>query len=310
MSGNNLGKLKKVELREAWKHEAGNFTQWLAEAENLRLLGDEIGFDIGLLQTEAAVGGYHVDILAEETGTGKKIIIENQLEITDHDHLGKLITYASGYDAKVIIWVVKDVRDEHRQAIDWLNERTNEDTEFYLVQIELWQIGDSPYAPKFEIISKPNDWTKAVRSVDPSELTDTKVKQLEFWTQFKEYAKKNGTRLRMQKGYPQHWLNISIGNSYAHLSLTVNSRDGLIGAELYMPNNKELYNKLLQFRSEIETKLAEKPEWMELPGKKASRIRVQVKANFEDQSKWEEYFAWLLKEAEKFDAVFRPYFRM
>src|SRR3989338_11602866 len=110
---NNLGKLKKVELREAWRHEASNFTNWLAEDENLSLLGDEIGFDIKLVQTEAAVGSFNVDILAEEENTGKKIIIENQLETTNHDHLGKIITYASGYDAKVIVWVVKDVRDEH-----------------------------------------------------------------------------------------------------------------------------------------------------------------------------------------------------
>ena len=176
-----LGKLKKIELREAWKHEASHFTQWLAQAENLRLLGDEIGFDIKLVQTEAEVGSFNVDILAEEENTGRKIIIENQLEVTNHDHLGKIITYASGYDAQVIVWVAKDVREEHRQAIDWLNEHTDDAIEFYLVQIELWQIEDSPYAPKFEIISKPNDWTKAVRSsTDTSQLTDTKVKQLEF----------------------------------------------------------------------------------------------------------------------------------
>jgi hypothetical protein len=150
------------------------------------------------VQIEAAVGSFNVDILAEEEGTGRKIIIENQLEVTNHDHLGKIITYASGYDAKIIVWVVKDVREEHRQAVDWLNEHTDEDTEFYLMKIELWQIENSPYAPKFEIISKPNDWAKAVRSsTDAGELTDTKVKQLEFWTQFKEYAKKRQTKLHM-----------------------------------------------------------------------------------------------------------------
>src|SRR3989338_4764095 len=108
---NNLGKLKKVELREAWKHEATNFTQWLAEEENLALLGDEIGFEIKLLQTEAAVGSFNVDILAEEEGTGRKIIIENQLEVTNHDHLGKIITYASGYDAQIVIWIVRDTNE-------------------------------------------------------------------------------------------------------------------------------------------------------------------------------------------------------
>lgn len=307
---NNLGKLKKVELREAWKHEAIHFTQWLAMEENLLLLGDEIGFDIKLIQTEAKVGSFNVDILAEEENTGKKIIIENQLEITNHDHLGKVITYASGYDARIIVWVVKDVREEHRQAIDWLNEHTDEDIEFYLLRIELWQIEDSPYAPKFEIISKPNDWTKAVRSsTESSVLTTTKVKQLEFWTEFKEYARRRQTRLRLQKSYPQHWTNISIGSSDAHISLTINTRDGAFGTELYIPDNKDLYTKLYQSKEQIEADLEVKPEWMELPTKKASRIRILKSGVFEDQDKWESEFEWLLNEAEKMQMVFPKYIR-
>lgn len=311
-NNNNLGKLKKVELREGWKHEASNFTQWLALEENLALLGDEIGFDIKLLQTEAAVGSFNVDILAEEENTGRKIIIENQLEVTNHDHLGKIITYASGYDASIIVWVVKDAREEHRQAIDWLNEHTDESIEFYLVQIELWQIENSPYAPKFEIVSKPNDWTKAVRSsTDTNELTDTKVKQLEFWTQFKEYAKKRQTKLHLQKSYPQHWTNISIGSSDAHVALTINSREASFGVELYIPDNKELYKKLYSHKDEIETELGEKPEWMELPAKKASRIRIlTASGNFDDQNKWEDTFEWLLDEAEKFHKVFPRFIKL
>lgn len=305
-----LGKLKKVELREAWKHEAANFTQWLAQEENLELLGDEIGFTIKLLQTEAAVGSFNVDILAEEQNTGRKIIIENQLENTDHDHLGKIITYASGYDAQIIVWVVKDVRDEHRQAVDWLNLHTDENTEFYIVQIELWQIENSPFAPKFGIISKPNDWTKAVRSSTESvELTETKLQQLEFWKGFQEFAKMKKSKFRFQKPYPQHWANISIGITDAYLSLTINSRENYFGVELYIPNNKELYNKLFQQKEEIEKVLAEKLNWMELPAKKASRILIQKSGNFEDPSKWEETFDWLLNEAEKFSHVYPKYIK-
>lgn len=311
MNNDNLGKLKRVELREGWKHEARNFTQWLAQEENLTLLGDEMGFDIKLLQTEAAVGSFNVDILAEEENTGRKIIIENQLEVTNHDHLGKIITYASGYDAKIIVWVVKEARDEHRQAIDWLNEHTDEDTEFYLVQIELWQIENSPYAPKFEIVSKPNDWTKAVRSsAEARELTDTKVMQLEFWTQFKEYGKKRQTRLHLRKIYPQHWTDISIGSSDAHISLIASPRDGMLGADLYIPDNKQLYQKLYQHKEQIETDLAEKGEWMELQGKKASRVRVSRAGNFDDQTKWEDNFEWLLNEAEKFHRIFPKYIKL
>ena len=121
-----LRALEKVDLRTVWKHEASDFTNWLAQDENLSLLSDEIGIDISLIQTEASVGKFNVDILAEEENTGRKIVIENQLESTNHDHLGKIITYASGFDAEIVIWIVKDVRDEHKQAIDWLNEHTDD----------------------------------------------------------------------------------------------------------------------------------------------------------------------------------------
>ena len=283
----------------------------MAEEENLSLLGDEIGFDIKLLQTEGAVGSFNVDILAEEENTGRKIIIENQLEVTNHDHLGKIITYASGYNAQIVVWVVKDAREEHRQAVDWLNEHTDEDIEFYLVQIELWQIENSPYAPKFEIVSKPNDWTKAVRSsTDTKELTDTKIKQLEFWTQFKEYAKKRQTKLHIRKIYPQHWTDISIGSSEAHLSLIASPREGMLGIDLYIPDDKELYKKLHDHKDQIEADISEKLDWQELQGKKASRTRLSIPTNFDDITKWEDSFEWLLNQAEKFHKVFPKYIKL
>lgn len=305
-----LGKLKKVDLREAWKHEANDFTRWLAQEENLRLLADEIGFDIKLIQVEAAVGNFNVDILAEEENTGKKIIIENQLEVTNHTHLGQIITYASGYDASVIVWVVKDVREEHRQAIDWLNEHTDESIEFYLVKVELWQIGESPYAPKFDIISKPNDWARTVKeSAGQGELTETKLNQLEFWNQFKEYGIRNKTKLHLRKTYPQHWTDISLGSSDCHITITANSREKLFTTELYISDNKELYERLVGHKEEIEKDLGEKAEWMSLPGKKASRIKVSMPGDFENKANWENYFEWLLREAEKFHSVFPKYFK-
>jgi hypothetical protein len=287
----NLGKLKQIELREGWKHEANDFTKWLALEDNLSLLSDEIGFDIKLIQTEARVGSFNVDILAEEENTGNKIIIENQLEISDHDHLGKVITYASGYDAKIIVWVVKDVREEHRKAIDWLNENTNEEIGFYLLKIELWQIGESLPAPKFEIISKPNDWAKAVKnSADSTELTDTKIKQLEFWDAFKNYAKQNKTTLKFQKSYPQHWTNISIGSSDCHVTLTINSVEKQISCQIYISDNKDLYSQLLENKSLIENELGYILEWMELPKKKASRIKIVTTGDFKNEKDWDKQF--------------------
>ncbi len=300
-----LSKLKKVDLREVWKNEANDFTNWLAQKENLQLLSEEIGIDIFLIQTEANVGKFSVDILANEENTDRKIVIENQLEATNHDHLGKIITYASGFDAEIIIWIVKDVRDEHKQALDWLNEHTDEKANFFVIRMELWQIGDSPYAPKFHIISQPNDWAKAIkRSATKTDLTERQLMQLEFWTQFKEYATSNNTSLRLRKAFPQHWYDISIGNSKAHITLVVDADNGQIRCEFYIPDSKPLFKLLLGNKDSIEAKLAYDLEWMELEGKKASRIKTIHEIDVGNNDNWEVSFQWLMNTAQDFQNVF------
>lgn len=160
----NLSRLEEIkDLRTVWPHEAQDFTPWLSQDENISLLADTVGIDITVDETESSVGGFQVDILASETGTDRRIIIENQLEDTNHDHLGKLITYASGKSADVIIWVVKHAREEHKAAIEWLNNHTDEKIGFFLCEIKLYRIGTSEPAVKFEVIEKPNDWTKEVK---------------------------------------------------------------------------------------------------------------------------------------------------
>ena len=155
----NLAKIERVDLREAWPNEARDFTPWLAE--NIAELGEALGMDLELQETEAAVGGYSLDVLATDRDQNRPVIIENQLEATNHAHLGQLLTYAAGYDANVIVWLTREFRDEHRQALDWLNQRTGEDTEFFGVVVELWRIGDSPLAPHFRLVATPNEWGKA-----------------------------------------------------------------------------------------------------------------------------------------------------
>jgi hypothetical protein len=136
-----LGRLTKIDLRNAWKNEEADFTPWLSEDENINLISDAIGIEITNVQTEVKAGNFETDILAEEVQKGRKIVIENQLESTNHAHLGKLLSYAAVHDAAYVIWIVKDARDEHRQAIDWLNDHTDEHLNFFLLKIELWQIG-------------------------------------------------------------------------------------------------------------------------------------------------------------------------
>ncbi|MCA9039266.1 MAG: DUF4268 domain-containing protein [Planctomycetaceae bacterium] len=306
-----LAKIEFVELREVWKHEALDFTNWLAEPENLELLSDEIGIEISLIKTEADVGKFSVDILAEETNTGKKIIIENQLETTDHDHLGKLITYASGMDAEFMVWIVKSVQEEHRQAIDWLNEHTNSDINFFAIQLELWKIADSPPAPKFHIVAKPNDWAKAVKEMTArTELTETQLLQLDFWTEFKKYAETNNGKIKLQKAHAQNWYEVSIGTSNAYLSLTLNSQKHEMGCELYIPKSPLLFQELEAIKEKIETELNEHLDWQELPGKKASRIKSSAHFDLSEEINWPNAHAWLLNQTTKFRAVFGRQIKM
>lgn len=298
-----LGKISRLNVREAFKDEARDFTPWLAKEENLQLLSEEIGVEIKLVQVEANVGRYSVDILAEEEGTGRKIIIENQFSSTDHDHLGKLITYASGHDAKVVIWIFEELRDEHRQAIEWLNENTNAELDFFAVNLQLWKIDASNPAPKFDISVSPNEWTKTIRNRGSDELSDTKLQQLEFWTQLKTFAAKEFPQLRLQTPQAKHWTNIALGSSHAHLSLTVNTNKEQLACEVYIQNDKDLFQWLKTKDSEIESRLKMPLEWIE--ASKASRIKnSREEFSIGDATKYTEYFQWLLKSTIAFQRVF------
>ena len=157
-----LAKIKTVDLRIAWSNEATDFTPWLQD--NIDQLGDALGIELELQQREASVGAFSLDLLARDVSNNRPVIIENQLESTDHSHLGQLLTYAAGYDASAIVWIAKEFRDEHRAALDFLNGRTGEDTEFFGVVVELWKIDESRPAPHFRVVSAPNDWSKQTQT--------------------------------------------------------------------------------------------------------------------------------------------------
>ena len=304
----NLAKLQKIDLRDVWSLEP-DFTNWLAQKENLDLLSEEIGVDIKLIKTEANVGLFKVDILGEEESSGRKIIIENQLGDTNHDHLGKIITYASGYDAEIIIWVVRDVREEHQRAIEWLNEHTDEKTGYFLIKIELWQIEGSNPAPKFDVLVSPNEWAKAIKaSPAGGELSDTKLQQLDFWTKFKGSVRAKDTNIRLQTPRPQHWYDVSMGSSEAHVALTINSRENLLGCEIYISKNKELFNFLQERKEEIEKEIGEQAEWVNAAV--ASRIKIKKRvSDVFSQSEAENYFAWLYERTVLFQKVFGRHLR-
>ncbi len=251
-----------------------------------------------LEERESAVGKYSVDIYGKEEGTDRKVVIENQLEDSDHDHLGKIITYASGKDAKTIIWIVKRARDEHRQAIEWLNTHTDEEVGFFLLEIEVWKIGDSLAAPKFNIVSKPNDWGKTQKASNG--LGKAQKLQGEFWQSFGEYGASNeeySKEFNKRKALPQHWYDLPMGNSEYHISLTCATQRNEIGIEVYIDNNKEIYDLFYANKELIEEKTGLKYKWQRLDNKKASRIKAIKKCDVTNQEDWEEAFDWFCKQA-------------
>lgn len=305
----NLGKLKEIkDLRKVWPHEALDFTPWLAEEESLSLLADAVGLEITIDETESSVGDFNVDIYATETGTDRKIIIENQLEDTNHDHLGKLITYASGKSADIVIWVVKRAREEHRAAIEWLNNHTDENIGFFLVEIKLYQIGSSDIAVKFEVVEKPNDWSKEIKRY--TSKSTTLQARYEYWVAFNDYAFQNQTfakQFNKRKASTDHWMTMSVGSSVCHISINQIRKDNQIVVEWYIYDDKELFHKFYSHKSEIETDMDMKLDWRELPDKKASRIRISHPADFEDKNQWYGQFDWIMDVAMKMKKAFKKH---
>lgn len=174
-----IGRLKQIDIRELWAHEQHHFSEWLSKEENIELLNDTLGLTLTEVSKEVFVGSYRCDLVATDETTGIKVIIENQLEATDHDHLGKIITYASGLDAQVVVWIVKEAREEHRSAIEWLNNNLIKGISFFLLEIQAYKIGDSLPAPKFEVIEKPNDFIQSTRSMgSDKEMNQTQSERL------------------------------------------------------------------------------------------------------------------------------------
>lgn len=303
----NLGTLKKItDLRSIWPHEALNFTPWVAE--NVDLLADAVGLDITVDETESSVGDFNVDIYASETGTDRKIIIENQLEDTDHDHLGKLITYASGKGADVVIWVVKHAREEHKAAVEWLNNHTDDKIGFFLCEIKLFQIGDSQIAPAFTVVERPNDWTKEIRKT--ASANSTQQQRLEYWQAFNDYAFTDANFSRIfnkRKPTTDHWMDFSIGSSACHIAVSQIQKRKAVDVELYINDDKELFKSLFTHKDEIEKNMEMELEWKELPERKASRILIEKTVDLDDRATWPEQFDYIMDTCIKMKRAFKRY---
>ena len=305
----SLSRLEEVkDLRIVWPHEAIDFTPWLSKDENISILADTLGLDITIDETESSVGDFNVDIFASETGTERKIIIENQLEDTDHDHLGKLITYASGKSANVIIWLVKHAREEHKAAIEWLNNHTDENIGFFLCEIKLYRIGKSEPAVKFEVIEKPNDWTREIKKNESA--NETQQQRLDYWVAFRDYAIKQSKfkdNFKPRKPSVDHWMNFSIGSSAYRIVISQVRKRNKLSVEICIDDNKELFHRLYENKDVIEYEVCLKFDWEELPEKKSSRIIVEKNVVFSDKDQWNTQFDWIIDTMLKMKNVFKRF---
>ena len=304
-----LNKLEEIrDLRTVWPHEAIDFTPWLSQEDNISLLADAVGLEITVDETESSVGDFSVDIFASEMGTDRKIIIENQLEDTNHDHLGKLITYASGKSADVIIWLVKHAREEHKAAIEWLNNHTDEKIGFFLCEIKLYRIGNSEPAVKFEVIERPNDWTKEVKKNESANATQQQ--RYDYWMAFQDYAFQNKMFMKnfnQRKPSLDHWMNFSIGSSACHIAVSQIQKRNELDVELYIDEDKELFHSLFQNKAAIETDAHLSFDWRELPERKASRIVIEKDVDFGDKTQWNSQFDWLIGVMLKMKKAFKKF---
>ena len=270
----DIAKLTEVPLREVWPNEAAGFTPWLAE--NLDGLSESLGIDLELVQQEAPVGSFSVDILAKDVNENRSVVIENQLEATNHDHLGKVLTYAAGYNADVMVWVVREFRDEHRQALDWLNQRTGTETEFYGVVVRAVKIDSSRPAYVFNVVARPNQVRKSRVNTTSGEVTEAQELRRQFFQRVADKLSNHyGDGHRAAR--PQSWLDfrtgvtgvrcrVSVGYGQARTALYIDVGDKL--------RNKAIYDGLYDRKSSIENQFSEAFDWNRLNEKQASLIAL------------------------------------
>lgn len=302
-----IGKLTEVDVRTLWKHEQYDFSNWLAKPENIEYLNEILGLTLVDIDKEVYVGPYRCDLVAKDEMSNAVIIIENQLESTNHDHLGKILVYASGLNASVIVWIVTEAKEEHRAAVEWLNNNTSEMVNLFLIELHAYKIGNSDPAPKFEVIEKPNDFVKRGKSKDNNDLNKSQSERLIFWERFNQIVVSRGKPFNPRKATTDHWYDVAVGTSEAHISIDLVNKEGLIDVNLYISDNKELFDDLLSHKDEIEGKIGKELIWDKLEGKKASRVKYIIPGlNFDDHSNYDDLMNQAIDAAVKMRDVFKP----
>ena len=307
MSDNQIGKLERVPLRQVWKHEAIDFTKWLQD--NIDVLNTALGLSLVNDEREQAAGDFSIDLVAEDEG-GAKVIIENQLEKSNHDHLGKLITYLTAMEAKSAVWIVSQPRPEHVAAIAWLNDSSSAD--FYLVKVEAVKIGQSPPAPLLTLIVGPSAETEGVsRSKQQfAERYDTRHR---WWSSL--VAMPDAKLHKHITPGKYSWIGVSAGIRGLNLNYAVTQDES--GAELYIDRgndseaeNKSIFDQLHAHKEKIEETFGAPLSWERLDEKRASRIRAKIDGGYKSpESDWPAIQERLVSIMNRLEASLRPYIK-
>lgn len=317
MDNVELGRYERLNLREGWPTEDRDFTHWLARPENLNGLGKEIGIKLRLVGVEQPVGSFRADILCENVADDSAVIIENQLEGTDHSHLGQLVTYAAAHEADTIVWIAAHFRDEHSKALDYLNRRTDEKANFFGVIVELGRLGTTVRAD-FQVVSGPPSALKKTtrkrsqpaRPTEPAGeggLTPAAQLRLEYWSAFKRVVEADPGPLRTAKPGPESWYCFAIGRSHFWLAAKVESGTRRINVQLNIDGDtRRDHSRALEARkSQIEAELGVSLEWNELPNNKIVRIVLwRPDTDVENRADWPRQHAWLLETLKAFHRAF------
>lgn len=311
----HLGKIEQVNLREVFSKEDKDFTPWLNE--NLDILGKKLNLDIIDGTIEVGVGSFNCDIIAKDSDSNKTIIIENQFRATNHDHLGKIFTYAAGKDASIIIWIAEKFREEHKKALEWVNENVDpeSDISFFGVEIKLIKIENSPVAPDFSIIVKPNDWERSIK-ISSQAISETSKKYLEIYSKLADAYSKINPKWRKVKPQPQSWLSFGAGKSGLVFVWAFKSNNR-ISIELYIDTgdkneNERIFEELEKHKDKIEDEV-KGLNWEKLEERRACRIAIykNIKGNIKSLSKedYPEIIKWATETMKQFSNVFSKHIR-
>ena len=303
-----LGQLKNLTLKSVWNHEEHDFTPWLAEEDHLAALSNAIGMDLQLDKIEVPVGPYWADILAKDA-SGEYVVIENQFGKTNHDHLGKLLTYGATLGASAVVWIAEQFTDEHRKTMEWLNERTIDSLSLYAVQLEVLQIDESPPAIRFNVICQPNEVVRAATAAKSAgALTETQQMQLEFWTMFRDRLLEKKVIPSAQTPRPQYWFDVALGRSNIFLSNILDTYAGRIGIRIYIGNRiaEAALAQLEKDKDAIENEIGEKLSWNPTPEKRDKIIGLFRSVDVSNRDAWPEYCDWLVNFVGKFRMAFVP----